>query len=141
MRTPVQQLDLFGPAHVRQLQAENTQLQHRLTTLWEELETCTRACGELQAALERAKQQTALSDRLATLCQQEAALWKARALGLRGGRTADSPAPPTLEATLKQLLTLAHPDKWSQGQPAVELAHELAIAINDARAHLEGQQP
>ena len=41
-------------------------------------------------------------------------------------------------APFKRPLALAHPDKWSQGQPAVDLAHELAIAINAAREKLEG---
>jgi chromosome segregation ATPase len=47
-------------------------------------------------------------------------------------------ATPTPEALLKKLLTLAHPDKWSQGQPATALAHELTVLINDVRATLEG---
>jgi hypothetical protein len=47
---------------------------------------------------------------------------------------------PDLAEVLTRLLTLAHPDKWSQGQPATELAHELTIAINAARTHLEGQR-
>ena len=41
-----------------------------------------------------------------------------------------------LDSLLLQLLTLAHPDRWSQGQAAVDLAHELTVAINDARARL-----
>jgi hypothetical protein len=30
----------------------------------------------------------------------------------------------------RQLTQLCHPDKWSQGQPATELAHELMVALN-----------
>jgi hypothetical protein len=41
------------------------------------------------------------------------------------------------DVCLKKLLILAHPDKWSQGQPATQLAHEIAIVINDLR-HQEG---
>jgi hypothetical protein len=37
--------------------------------------------------------------------------------------------PRELEHVLTQLLALAHPDKWSQGQPATELAHALSVAI------------
>jgi hypothetical protein len=40
---------------------------------------------------------------------------------------------PTLEDVLKQLLAMAHPDKWSQAQPATALAHDLAVAINRLR--------
>jgi hypothetical protein len=40
---------------------------------------------------------------------------------------------PTLDDVLQALLALAHPDHWSQGQPATALAHELAIKINALR--------
>jgi hypothetical protein len=42
-------------------------------------------------------------------------------------------APIDLAQILKQLLSIAHPDKWSQGQLAIDLAHELLVVINDAR--------
>jgi hypothetical protein len=29
----------------------------------------------------------------------------------------------------RQLLKICHPDKWSQGQPAAELAHELTVFL------------
>jgi predicted RNase H-like nuclease (RuvC/YqgF family) len=47
---------------------------------------------------------------------------------------------PRLEPTLKKLLTLAHPDKWSRGQPATALAHELTVTINTLRAQGEGRR-
>jgi hypothetical protein len=46
-------------------------------------------------------------------------------------------ATPSLEPTLKKLLTLAHPDKWSQGQDASQLAHELSVVINSLRAEVQ----
>jgi hypothetical protein len=42
---------------------------------------------------------------------------------------------PALDDVLKQILTLAHPDKWGQGQPATALAHEVTIAVNRLRRH------
>lgn len=33
------------------------------------------------------------------------------------------------EILVRELLTIAHPDKWSQGQPATELAHELSVRL------------
>ena len=54
-----------------------------------------------------------------------------------GGR---APAPPGWERTLKYLLTISHPDRWAQGQPAVEVAHALTIAVNAIRAQLEGHR-
>lgn len=40
---------------------------------------------------------------------------------------------------LTALLKVAHPDKWSQGQPATQLAHELSVAINALRAEAQGE--
>ena len=37
---------------------------------------------------------------------------------------------------LQKLLTVAHPDKWSQGQPATALGHDVAAAINTIRQRL-----
>ena len=37
------------------------------------------------------------------------------------------------ETLLRKLLTLCHPDKWDQGQPATALAHELTVEINRLR--------
>jgi hypothetical protein len=43
-------------------------------------------------------------------------------------------------ALLKELrLVLAHPDKWSKGQPATELAHEITVQLNQLRTRLEVQ--
>jgi ssDNA-binding Zn-finger/Zn-ribbon topoisomerase 1 len=45
--------------------------------------------------------------------------------------TADADA---CEPLRKQLIRLAHPDKWSQGQPASVLAHEVMVMVNKARS-------
>jgi hypothetical protein len=45
-------------------------------------------------------------------------------------------APAHLDQALKSLLALAHPDRWSQGQPATALAHEIAVSLNGLRARL-----
>jgi hypothetical protein len=44
--------------------------------------------------------------------------------------------PDWLSPELRRLLTMAHPDKWSQGQPATALAHEVAAAIHTLRQRL-----
>jgi hypothetical protein len=58
-------------------------------------------------------------------------------------RLVQQPAPhehERLDRDLRRLLVLAHPDKWGQGQPATELAHEVAAALNTLRQRLgEGQ--
>jgi hypothetical protein len=48
-------------------------------------------------------------------------------------------AQPALGDALMRLLALAHPDRWSQGQPASALAHELVLTINRMREELEVQ--
>ena len=50
---------------------------------------------------------------------------------LQQSRTGRSPDVDTL---LRELLKASHPDRWSQGQAATELAHEMAVALNAARA-------
>jgi hypothetical protein len=54
---------------------------------------------------------------------------RSRGAGARGGVSREE---------LTHLLTLAHPDKWSQGQLATELAHELSVAVNQLRAEVQG---
>lgn len=44
--------------------------------------------------------------------------------------------PPWLDAGLKALISEAHPDKWSAGQPSTELAHALTVELNALRARL-----
>lgn len=44
-----------------------------------------------------------------------------------------------LDGILKELLMLAHPDRWSQGQAAVDLAHDLTVTINAQRERLQGK--
>jgi uncharacterized small protein (DUF1192 family) len=41
-------------------------------------------------------------------------------------------APPT-DRQLKEVIALAHPDKWSAGQDATTLAHEVTVALNKLR--------
>jgi hypothetical protein len=45
--------------------------------------------------------------------------------------------PALLRRELKKALTLAHPDKWSAGQSAQELAHEVSIVLTRLYEHLE----
>jgi hypothetical protein len=47
------------------------------------------------------------------------------------GRAA--PTADLEEATFKKLISLCHPDRWSQGQLATELAHELSVAVTALR--------
>jgi hypothetical protein len=46
---------------------------------------------------------------------------------------------PSVDDVLRDLLQIAHPDRWSQQQPASALAHEIAVAINAVRAKLEAR--
>ena len=42
-------------------------------------------------------------------------------------------------ADLTKSLQLAHPDKWSQGQPATQLAHEISVALIQFRQEKGGR--
>ncbi len=44
--------------------------------------------------------------------------------------------PYALDRALRQLLALSHPDRWSVGQPATALAHEISVAVNGLRQRL-----
>jgi hypothetical protein len=64
-------------------------------------------------------------------------------LDLQNDRVSTTPAalPSWLSQELRNLLALAHPDHWAQGQPATALAHEVAAAVNGLRQRLrEGQR-
>jgi chromosome segregation ATPase len=75
--------------------------------------------------------------------QHNARYWQAkydiehRVRGLEARDREPLPRTPTLEPTLKKLLFVAHPDRWAQGQDASQLAHELAVVINDLRAEVQ----
>ena len=90
----------------------------------------------VQQELDRVRWERDAATRDAAFAERMRAMWESLAKGLPS--SAYHAPDPTLEPLLKHLLTLAHPDKWSQGQPATALAHELAVVLNDARAHLEG---
>jgi len=49
---------------------------------------------------------------------------------------ASAPLPDWLSGELRRLLAVAHPDKWSAGQDAQALAHEVAATINTLRQRL-----
>jgi ssDNA-binding Zn-finger/Zn-ribbon topoisomerase 1 len=71
--------------------------------------------------------------------QRECAYWQAQATQRSQPRHA-STAHDLVRRELTQLLTLTHPDKWSAGQPAQALAHELTVALVDLRARLDGRR-
>jgi len=54
---------------------------------------------------------------LAAMREQHASLWAS------SGQAGATSVP------VKELIKLCHPDKWSQGQPATELAHEIMVRL------------
>jgi hypothetical protein len=109
------------------LRAENADLRKRLTLLTRHYEDLQGRYTVLERNLERTH---ADFDALRT------SVWGGKP-GAWQSVLAD--APKDLAHVFTKLLTLAHPDKWSQGQPASVLAHELAIAINGIREQWEGR--
>src|SRR5262249_2307056 len=73
--------------------------------------------------------------------EHEAQHWKQRALAAEALRASQPPAAMSLgltKAALTRLLTIAHPDRWSRGQPASELAHALTVQLNELRMQWKG---
>ena len=83
-------------------------------------------------------------ERQCTRLTDDCKLWRNRAFEIIDRYfDATSPAAPRPEAwvghELKNLAAIAHPDKWSQGQPATALAHEVVVMLTTLREKLEGQ--
>jgi predicted nuclease with TOPRIM domain len=113
------------PSEVDALQAENVDLRQRLTLLTRHYEDLQRRYQQLKHTVEWQQKEIA-------------ELWST--LGVKQPRASQSTlvtAPVDVAHVLTTLLKLAHPDRWGQGQPATELAHEVTIAINATRAHME----
>ena len=90
--------------------------------------------ASLEADCERLKRDLAFWERQARFWLDHSEFWRQHAE--RQGRMPARPA--WLAQDLRQLLALAHPDKWSAGQAATTLAHELSVHVNALRARLEG---
>jgi hypothetical protein len=131
---------------LEQLQYDHAWLKERLETakveyrkLRQERDTLT---TQVQTLKDRCVDAMAQRDQLRReheAAQRVAQHWKAMYdLALMRRPTVPAPAAPPLEPTLKRLLTIAHPDRWAQGQDATALAHELAVVINALRAEVQG---
>jgi hypothetical protein len=141
--SPASQLDLFGTDDQRQLRAENAWLRQRLDNAKVEFRklradrdawknghdavkaSWKQACGERDALERRVSGLQSTCDFYKMLLDQH----------IRWGPTLG--VPPLSRPDLTQLIALCHPDKWSQGQPATELAHEITVALNALRARSE----
>jgi hypothetical protein len=135
------------------LQAELETLKAALAHMQGEMETLKSANAQLEADLEQSRAlHSAAYAQSHSLWQERNALRAAVEtlrlanlrlefeINLHRLHTMDtSPTPPPGEAgqgpdTLwRKLLTLCHPGKWDQGQPATALAHELTVEINRLR--------
>jgi len=104
-------------------QAEITALRLQIAQLHADRDTWLEAWSQAQAQV--------------TTAHAEIALLKTN-LRVAHGVLFNSPAalPDWLSQELKRLLAVSHPDKWSQGQSAETLAHEVASALNGLRQRL-----
>ena len=128
------QLDLPGTlGEAARLHEDLTRLRATVETLADDRDRIQAALAQAEAELTRL--QAALAHANAAL---EAAAWREAALLLQ--RHVPSPGDmvsrDTLDSELRRLITMAHPDKWSQGQPATVLAHDITVALNALRARL-----
>ena len=124
------------------LREQLTRTQEELAQLWEDAtqwaQHFTRVDRERHELLQ--KRDTARAEVQGLQVQLQATRLL---LDLQNDRVSTTPAalPSWLSQELRKLLALAHPDHWSQGQPATALAHEVAAAVNGLRQRLrEGQR-
>jgi hypothetical protein len=106
------------------VRAENIDLRERLTLLTQHYEDLQHRYKILEQTSNR--QQKEFEDLLRSVCGGKRGAWQSSLVD----------EPIDLAGVLKTLLTMAHPDKWSQDQPAIALAHELTVAINGLRERL-----
>lgn len=98
----------------------------------ERAETLAAECDRLRTALVAAQRKALEQERETAKYRALAEMWERRV----GMFLSIQPQPSAVlsKDILTDLLCLAHPDRWSQGQPATVLAHELAVAITKLRA-------
>ena len=126
-----QQIDLFSPDAVALRQeldcasAAYVALQAERAAAQEALTQCQRELAEAQRQVVFYQSQVRIYK---TLAEE---LWVSHPHG-----PAPEPRGPT-RAALTRLLALAHPDKWSQGQLASELAHEVSVHNNAIRQEVQ----
>lgn len=132
------QLELFS---TKDFAAENARLSQRLDdakVAFRELRAALKQTrGELlDCARERADLQMEVQtlQRATQRLLAEKAMLELKVLLAQAERPARR--GPTRD-DLTKLLLLAHPDRWSQGQPATVLAHELSVVINQLRARAQ----
>ena len=105
-------------AWYRDLEAQYTHVETRLEHAKEEFRKLREDRDQAQWERDQARRTLAAAETMRDFYKD---------LAMFGARTA-TPAP-TLEPTLKKLVTLCHPDKWSAGQLATALAHELTVVL------------
>ena len=118
-----EQLDLLqafprGEANDGSAQARLSNAERRIKSLEEALASSTTLNAVLDTALYESKRAQARIA-LENTCLRQA-LHAARETRAHGG---------DVQAFIRDLLKIAHPDKWSQGQLATELAHELSVQL------------
>ena len=83
-----------------------------------------------QAAYEAAQRQIAqLTEQLRAAKVQHELLHSTNTALLRQLAEARQQQPNDAEALKRDLIKLAHPDRWSQGQLATELAHDITVRL------------
>ena len=133
-RYPAQQLELSISL------AEGVTLREELARMREACIAWQEEIGTLERMVQTLRQERDITQAELSNLRSALALAQIKITGLTLQLTADAakPAalPPWLAQELRTLLTLVHPDRWSQGQPATALAHEVAVAVNGLRQRL-----
>ncbi len=126
------QLGLFDGA-LHEANARLTWQNEQLTRQVEELRS---RLAEADPLIVHLKRQLAETQRDRDQLQRAAARWKALSEGTEVAMGSRRLPLALVDQELKKLIALAHPDRWSQGQAAAELAHEVALTLNAVRQRL-----
>src|SRR5262249_14951611 len=123
------QEDLEG---AQQWKDNNTRLEARIETLNATNERLERSRNEWREMFQKQQEESSKLRRAKWELESQCANLKLQ-IELRNAVPLQILRPSADDQLLRKLLALAHPDKWSQGQPATDLAHELTVAINHLR--------
>jgi hypothetical protein len=114
----------------RQQEATRRQQEARGAQLAASLETAIREVERVRSERDQARAERDRARGERDWAKSQAQIWQTIA---DLARLETPPPPPAPAQVFKHLLVLAHPDRWSQGQLALELAHELSVTINGLR--------
>lgn len=135
--SPASQMEMFGSQDMGTPQEANDCLRNNLQYANRRLTKAIVEFRKLRTELQAVRSERDDFRKKLIAAERECSLWMTRAF------IAESRVPRKRGEldTLKALLVQCHPDRWSAGQPATALAHEMFVQLNALRQCLEEVQP